>query len=127
MAEAKNSGIVRSVAAPAGAVGDDCTIVTLWDAESGGNFLREIAITGNPSPLALGQSYEIEAETLIIRQPVSADGKESEEMARRAVRGRVAGGVWVQYHTGSPGSDRDQNVITELGRTYVAEANFTVT
>lgn len=96
MATAKNTNIVRSIAAPAGAVGDDCTHVSLWDAQQAGNLLASKAISTNPEALALGERYEI------------------------------AGGLWVQYHTGAPGVAGGDNIIAELGRTGIPQADWTV-
>ena len=124
MATAKNTNIVRSIATPAGAVGDDCTYISLWDAEVNGNFLQSQQISTDPAPLALGERYEIAAEALVITQPAGAN--ETAAMAERAVRGRIAGGVWVQFHTGAPGNAGTDNVIDELGRVEIAQADFTV-
>ena len=124
MATAKNTNVVRSIAAPAGAVGDDCTHISLWDAQQNGNFLQSQQISTDPAALALGERYEIAAEALVINQPAGAN--ESADMAERAVRGRIAGGVWVQFHTGAPGAQGTDNVIAELGRVQIAQGGFTV-
>lgn len=124
MATAKNTNVVRSIAAPAGAVGDDCTHLSLWDAQQNGNFLQSQQISTDPAALALGERYEIAAEALVINQPAGAN--ESAAMAERAVRGRIAGGVWVQFHSGAPGAQGTDNVIAELGRVQIAQGGFTV-
>ena len=124
MATAKNTNVVRSIAAPAGAVGDDCTHISLWDQQQNGNFLQSQQISTDPAALALGERYEIAAEALVINQPAGAN--EAAAMAGRAVRGRIAGGVWVQFHTGAPGAQGTDNVIAELGRVEIAQAGFTV-
>ena len=124
MATAKNTNIVRSIAAPAGAVGDDCTHVSLWDAAANGNLLGKKAISTDPDALALGEKLEFAAETLVINQPAGAD--ETAAMAERAVRGKIAGGVWVQFHTGDPGANGTDNVISELNRVAIAQAAWTV-
>ena len=124
MATAKNTNVVRSIAAPAGAVGDDCTHISLWDQQQNGNFLQSQQISTDPAALALGERYEIAAEALVINQPAGAN--EAAAMAGRAVRGRIAGGVWVQFHTGAPGNNGTDNVIAELGRVEIAQAGFTV-
>ena len=124
MATAKNTNVVRSIAAPAGAVGDDCTHISLWDAQQNGNFLQSQQISTDPAALALGERYEIAAEALVINQPAGAN--EAAAMAERAVRGRIAGGVWVQFHTGAPGAQGTDNVIAELGRVEIAQGGFTV-
>ncbi|MDE0167331.1 MAG: hypothetical protein OXL36_19715 [Bryobacterales bacterium] len=124
MATAKNTNIVRSIAAPAGAVGDDCTHVSLWDAAANGNLLGTKAISTDPDALALGEKLEFAAEALVINQPAGAD--ETAAMAERAVRGKIAGGVWVQFHSGAPGANGTDNVISELNRVSVAQAAWTV-
>ena len=124
MATAKNTNVVRSIAAPAGAVGDDCTHISLWDAQQNGNFLQSQQLSTDPAALALGERYEIAAEALVITQPAGAN--EAAAMAERAVRGRIAGGVWVQFHTGAPGAQGTDNVIAELGRVQIAQGGFTV-
>ena len=124
MATAKNTNVVRSIAAPAGAVGDDCTHISLWDAQQNGNFLQSQQISTDPAALALGERYEIAAEALVINQPAGAN--ETAAMAERAVRGRIAAGVWVQFHTGVPGAQGTDNVIAELGRVQIAQGGFTV-
>ena len=124
MATAKNTNIVRSIAAPAGAVGDDCTHISLWDAQQNGNLLGTKAISTDPDALALGEKLEFAAETLVINQPAGAD--ETVAMAERAVRGKIAGGVWVQFHTGAPGANGTDNVISELNRVAIAQAAWTV-
>ena len=72
MAQATNTNAVQSIAAPAGAVGDDCTHVSAVDAETGGTFLQSMAISTNPSALALGEKLEIAAGALVIDQPTAA-------------------------------------------------------
>ena len=124
MATAKNTNIVRSIAAPAGAVGDDCTHASLWDAAQNGNLLGTKAISTDPDALALGEKLEIAAEALVLNAPAGAD--ETAAMAERAARGKVAGGVWVQFHTGAPGANGTDNVIDELGRVAIAQADWTV-
>ena len=125
MAQAANTRVVRSVAAPAGAVGKDCTHVTLWSAAADGDLLGRKAISTNPAPLVLDARYEIAAGSLTVTAPAGAD--ETEAMARRAAAGKVAGGVWVQYHEGEPGAAGADNVIADMGRTAVPEAGWTIT
>ena len=125
MAQAANTNIVLSIAAPAGAVGDDCTDISLWSAQNAGDFLGSQAISTDPDALALGERYEIVAGLLLIDQPLGAG--ETEAMAQRKVNGAIAGGLWVQFHTGAPGNVGTDNVIDELDRVNIAEADFTVT
>ena len=124
MATSKNTNAVQSIAAPAGAVGDDCTHVSLWDAVQNGNLLGPKAISTNPDALALGEKLAIAVEALVLTTPVGVD--ETAAMAERAARGKVGGGVWVQFHTGAPGANGTDNVIDELGRVAIAQADWTV-
>lgn len=124
MAQAANNTTITSIAAPQAAVGGDCTHVSLWTAETGGSFLQSVAITGNPDALALGDTYRLASGALVIEQPVDTGGTEA--MARRAAAGRVLGGVWVQYHSGAPGTAGTANVITALGRTNISQSQFTI-
>lgn len=120
---ASNTAAVESAAAQAGDVGDDCTHVTLWDALIGGNLLWGGAINTDPSPLALGERFQIAAGAL--RLEYTAATGETADMEERVVNGKIAGGVWVQYHTADPGSAGTDNVIN-IARTPVAENGFTV-
>lgn len=125
MAQAANTDVVRSVAAPAGAVGKDCTHISLWSAADDGELLGKKAISTDPAALVLDARYEMAAGALTVTAPAGAD--ETEAMARRAAAGKVAGGVWVQYHEGEPGAAGGDNVIAGMGRTPVPEDAWTVT
>ena len=125
MATATTTTTIQSVPTPAGAVGDDCSVITLWDAETNGELLQEITISTDPAPLVLNEIYEIAAGAIVLTQPVGVG--ETEEMAKRGLRGRILGGVWIQYHTGAAGNDGTANVISELGRSQATQANFSVT
>ena len=125
MAQAANSKAVTTGAAPSGAVGDDCTHVAFWSAASGGSLLGTQALTNDPSALALGERYSFPAGMLVLTTPKGAN--ETEAMAQRAARGKVAGGVWVSFHTGVPGSAGTANLITEFGRVSVPQADWTIT
>ena len=124
MAQAENTAVVLFQAAPAASVGEDCTHVSLWSALTGGDFLQSQSISTNPSPLALGEQYEIAAGALVLDQAAPTNG--TEDMAERAVRGRILGGVWVQAHTGAPGGNGTNNVLPGLARVAIAQAGFTV-
>lgn len=125
MAQARNNTVILSSVATGGAIGQDCTHVSLWDASTGGNLLHQASLTNNPNALAAGDRYEIAINALSISQ-TPATG-ETEEMAKRGVTGKVAGGVWAQFHSAAPGNAGTANVIPVLGRTQIAEAEFTVT
>ena len=120
-----NTNAVQSIAALTGAVGDDLTWLSLWSLESGGVFLHRQSISTDPSALALGQRFNIAAAAMKLIQPTATG--ETEGMAERKIRGAILGGVWIQWHTGDPGSAGTSNVITELGRTNVLAADFTLT
>ena len=123
MAVARNNAVVLSAEATSALVNEDATIITLWDASTGGNLLQEITISNNPDALVLNARYQIAANAIALTQPVGTG--EQEEMAKRALRGRVAGGVWVQFHDGAPGTAGTANVIA-LARVQIQESQFTV-
>ena len=123
MATAKNSALIQSAQAQAGQVGNDATWVSLWDALTNGNHLKNIQIANNPDALILDARFQIAINALVITQPIGAG--ESEEFAKRGVRGRITGGVWVQWHTGNPGNAGTTNVIG-VARTPIAQNQFTV-
>ena len=120
---AVNNTVVRSVPAAAAAVGLDCTVVTLWDAASAGDWQFEAAISTNPDALALGERYEIASGGLAITQTPGTG--ESDDSAQRALAGRVDGGLWLQYHSGAAGAQRNENVIP-IARTEIPEAAWTI-
>ena len=124
-ASASNTAAETSAAAPAGAVGDDVTDFSFWDAAAAaGNLLATASNTEDPDALALGDTLRFAAGVLSFTQNEGVG--ETNHMSERAVRGRVAGGVWVQYHTGAPGANGTANVIPEIPRTEIAEGDFTV-
>ena len=124
MATASNTSAVQSNQTPLAGVGQDCTHVSLWDSETGGNGLDWAAISTDPDALQLGERLQIAAGALVITQPQGTN--ESGAYAVRGVNGKIAGGVWVQWHTASPGSNFTANVIPGLTRTALAAAAFTV-
>ena len=124
-ARASNTNVVQSVPSPAGAVGDDCTHVTTWDAANGGNLLGQQAISTNPDPIQLGDRLQTGIGTMVFTQREGAG--ETSFLSERKVRGAVEGGVWIQYHTGPPGADGMDNIITDIARTEVVAADFTIT
>ena len=125
MAQASNTLAIQSPQAPLGAVGSDCTQASLWESQFGTGFLQSQALGNNPAPLVLGEVFEIAPGALIIEQLPGTN--ETELMAIRALRGRITGGIWVQFHTGNPGSTGTDNVISELGRILITQDNFTLT
>ena len=86
-ATASNTAVVQSAAAPAGAVGDDCTHVNLWDALTGGNSLGSQAISTNPDALALGDRLQFAIGALVITQPEGTGGDQPPVRAQGAWRG----------------------------------------
>ena len=124
MAQAANSNVESSALATAGAVGDDCTHVALWNTAVGGDLLWRQAISTDPSALALGERLQIVSGALVIDVPTATG--ETEAMAQRKAQGAITGGVWVSFHTGDPGSTGTDNQITELGYTGIAEADWTI-
>ena len=124
MATAKNTDAVLFTVATSTLVGEDATDATLWDSETGGNYLDQKSLSNNPSALVLGERYEIAAEDIVITQDKATN--ESDEMAIRAVRGRIKDGVWVQLHDDDPGSSGTDNVISGISRVKIEEDGFTV-
>ncbi len=125
MAQAANTNAIQSIAVPAGAVGQDATHVSLWTAARAGSFLWAKAISTNPDALALGERYEIAADALVLNQPTGAG--ETEAMATRALNGRIAGTLHLQFHTGAPGANGTANVLPALPRVAIAQAAWTLT
>lgn len=123
--QATNTNAMLSAAAAGAAVGKDCTQVTLWTAAAGGSFLWGQAISTNPTALTLGEKYEIAAGALVLTQPIGPG--ETEAMARRAITGRIAGTLYLQFHTGAHGANGTDNVLPALARVAIAEADWTVT
>ena len=124
MAFARNNAIIQSAQAQAAQAGEDATIVTLWDAATSGNLLQQLTITGNPDALVVDARYRLAVGALVIEQKVATG--ETQEMAKRALRGRVSGGIWIQWHDGAPGTAGTSNVVA-LARTQVTQAQFSVT
>lgn len=124
MAFARNNAVVQSATAGSGQVGQDATWVSIWDAATGGNRLKNIQITGDPDALIQDARFQIPVNGLVFRQ--NAGTGETEEFAQRGLRGRIDGGVWVQWHTGDPGANGTANIIA-LARTQVAESGFNIT
>ena len=124
MATAKNSQEVSSGAASGAAINKDCTHVSLWDKATGGNALDRFAISNNPSPLEAGEQFKIAAEGLVLtRNPGTG---ESQEMAKRALKGMIEGGVWVQFHSQDPGNNYTAGVIGVIGRASIPEGDWTI-
>ena len=122
MATASNTNAILSAAAQAGAVGDDCTWISLWTAVTSGTFLQRVAISNNPAALQLGQQIRIAASGITLTA-TPANG-ETEAMAKRGLEGRLDGGVWVQFHDGDPGANGTSNVIP-VARAAWADNNVT--
>ena len=123
MAYARNNAVVLSAAATSALVNVDADRVTLWDASTGGNLLQEITFKNNPNALVLNARYQLNANALVLKQPTGTG--ETEEMAKRALRGRIAGGVWMQFHTDAAGTAGTANRVN-LARVQLTQAQFTV-
>ena len=121
-ARASNTNAVQSAVAAAGQVGNDCTHISVWSALTGGSLLWAGTINTNPDALALGGRFQIAAGALVFEYTKGTG--ETDAMELRGAAGKVRGGVWVQYHTGAPGTAGTSNVIG-LARTPIAESAFT--
>ena len=128
MATAKNnvasaSGVYAASNAP------DCTHYTIWNHATNrvvaDNFLQdgEIAAIPDPAPLALGEKYEIPVNMIVFTQLPSV--RQSEEMARRALRGQVRGGIWVDFHTRDSTNTKRAGLINITAAAFT-EAEFTI-
>ena len=113
---------VQSAAALAGAVGEDASWINVWSALNGGNNLGRQAISTDPAPLAIGDRYELAADSLVFTQPEGAG--ETNYMSERKVRGVVVGGIWISWHTGDPGPNGTDNLVTNIPRTPIIFTNF---
>lgn len=123
MATVRNSAIIDSEAAASAAVGEDVTHLSLWSASSSGSLLAQVSLSNNPDALVLGQRIRIAAGA-ILRTHTASSGF-TEESARRDLRGWISGGIWVQYHDGSPGANGNNNVMN-IARTSVPAGSWTV-
>ena len=119
-ATAKNTNAVDSAAASGNA---DATHFGLFDASTGGNFLQGGSLGNDPAALRSGDKYRIPANALTLTEANPAGG--TSHAAERAVRGRIAGGVWVSWHSGDPGTN-GANAISTVARTQIAASGFTV-
>ena len=124
MPTAKNIYVLLFNITTSALVGRDATYVTLWDEEIGGNYLDQKSISNNPDALVLGERYEIAAETLVITQDKATN--ESDEMAIRALRGRIKDGFWVQVHDDDPGLNGTSNRISGIVRAKIEESDFEI-
>ena len=134
--EASNSNELLSEAAQQGAVTEDCTHISLWDGDrierNGrpiGRFLESNVITNNPDQLSLGERFRISIGGLVLTQPVATSGVllSTLTMAERAIRGKILGGVWVQFHKGDPGPDGTAMQITDMARLAIPQDDWTIT
>ena len=125
MATATSSVRALSGPAPAGAVGNDCTHYAAWDAANGGNLLQTGAIEAAPNPgaLQLGERLEVAVGAIVLTQNPSVG--QTEEMAKRALRGQIDGGIWISFHTAAAGNAGTENLIN-VTRASLPAANFTV-
>ena len=72
MARRYNTAAIQSGAAGAGAVGEEPDWVSIWDAQTSGNFLRSFPLSVAISALALGERIELPAESLsIVKSPTN--------------------------------------------------------
>lgn len=99
-----------------GDVGDDATQWSAWDAETGGVRIRRNDFSNNPVALIANQFYRVEAGEIVFTVPQSTDGGTAEE-ARRAARGIVAGGVWVQLEASTNVAVTERRQLPESGFT----------
>ena len=102
-------------------IGDDATFVHLYNQAAGGVLLWARQLTNNPSAIQDGQRYRIPTGMITITQPVGVG--ESEEMARKAIRGRISGIMYAAVATGLNAN----NVLTPPARVAIPESLWDVT
>ena len=124
MATARNNTAVSSIAAPSGAVGDDSTIVSF-------GRRRRVGIIwmmgpSPPTPMRWRWVIRTALQSTPSHSRRTPQVNETEAMAMRKLTGAVAGGLWVQFHTGDPGANGTSNAISELGRVQVTQAQWTI-
>lgn len=85
--------------AAVGTAGQDANTWKLYDHASAGNELWSQALQNNPAALTQNQFYRIRANQFTITQPAATG--ESEESAKRKLRGMLGPTVWVQLFQGA--------------------------
>lgn len=123
MATATTNRNIESVGAPAGAVGQDITHVSIWSASTGGDLLAQGAITNNPDAFELGEKARILSGWVMFRQ--NSGTGETDELQERKLAGAIGTGVYVQWHTGAPGAAGTSNVAS-ISRTQIPSAAVTI-
>ena len=107
----------------------DCTHYTMWNHATervvADNFLQAgtIATSPDPAPLKLGEKFEIPIGMIVLTQNVASG--QGEEMVKRAIRGQILGGVWIDFHTADSGNGRRANLIA-VTTAALSAAQFTV-
>ena len=101
--------------------GIDATHVHCYDAITGGNFLWSLRMSNNPDPLLANENYAIAAGGIVFT--VNPSANQSEEHARRALRGIMGGTVYLAMATGSSASTE----LTGPGRKAISEDQWTIT
>ena len=119
-ATATQNAAIQSAVAGSAQDGDDVTNLTYWSALTGGNYLGTKAVTNNPAAIATGGRFTIASGEVRFTVP---NGDGTNHFAERMARGIVEGGIWVQFHTGSPGSNGTSSVIS-LARVAMAASLF---
>lgn len=100
--------------------GVDATHVHAYDAITGGTFLWSARMTNNPDPLTAGQNYAIAADAIVLTR--TAGTNESEENARRALRGILGGTIYLAMATGATASAE----LPGPGRVAISLAEWTI-
>ncbi len=124
-AQATTNVAIESAVAAAGQVGSDASWVSAWSSAAGGSYLWKAQLANNPSALALGGRWRIEAGDLTLTQPNGVGATAAD--AQRALEGRIAGTWHLQWHDGDPGANGTAAVIAGIARTEVEAGDFDVT
>ena len=131
MADAKNNVAILSEAAPSGAVGNDVVSIAYYDHATAGNLLGGGTVSNNPSPLVLGEKYELAIGALVLRQPVAV-GTEITQVATAVTAGSGVRNVTVDSASNiSNGQDiaiagRVYRVSTQSGTTLTLSSDIVI-
>ena len=120
MARAQNS---QSEDFAAGSAGDNASHWTKWSAATGGDLKWSAALSPDPAALTADQFYRIAVNGITLRVPIGSQGA-TESAARDALNGILNGGGWFQLHSGDPGANGTDNVLTPT-RIQIPIARFT--
>lgn len=116
----------RNLAAATGA-GDDATHWGFYTALNGGDFIIGGENTDDTNPLAIGQNFYFDANSIVMTITASVANRLSEAGAIRLLNGLISGGLFLAAHSGDTGNTGANEITGNgIGRVQVTEAQFTV-